>query len=96
MGAQWYRPENMAVVVVGDFPDTGAVVKLLASTLGQVEAPHDAPRPAPAIPSFGFCAHAEPRFSTYSDAETTQSCVYVSFKVRPPPRAARKPTMSSG
>ena len=33
---KWYRPQNMAVVVVGDFPDTDAVVKLLGSTLGKV------------------------------------------------------------
>jgi hypothetical protein len=45
--------------------------------------PEDAPTPPPAIPRFDFCKHVEPRFSTYSDAETTQSVVYVSFKVLP-------------
>lgn len=35
---KWYQPQNMAVVVVGDFPDSDAVVRLLGSTLGQVSA----------------------------------------------------------
>lgn len=35
---RWYRPENMAVIAVGDFADTQAVVNMIEQRLGKCRA----------------------------------------------------------
>jgi Predicted Zn-dependent peptidases len=61
----WYRPEKMALVLVGDFPDASAVEKLIATAFGEMKAR----APARSDPSLGELAkfdgvraifHAEP------------------------------------
>jgi zinc protease len=44
----WYRPERMALVVVGDFPDAGAVEKMITTAFAEVTARAPA-RPDPAL-----------------------------------------------
>lgn len=40
---RWYRPQNMALVAVGDFPDPDRVVALIVAAL-------DPPQPRPEAP----------------------------------------------
>lgn len=35
---RWYRPENMAVIAVGDFEDDQAVVSMIEQRLGKCKA----------------------------------------------------------
>ena len=60
---KWYRPENMAVVVVGDFGVEGVegVVKTIEATFAQCAPPPDAVPVPPPLPSFDFAPHTTPR-----------------------------------
>src|SRR6185436_8357774 len=42
----WYRPEHMAVIVVGDFEDAGAIEREIAARFGDLRPPAS-PRPRP-------------------------------------------------
>eukprot|EP00899_Mesostigma_viride_P018829 jgi/Mesvir1/26948/Mv20668-RA.1 len=75
---RWYRPEHMAVVAIGNFEDTQAVKDLIFKHFEGVQPA--TPGPGPEIPTFGFEEHPEPRFSTFSDHETLQTAVHVTFK----------------
>lgn len=72
---QWYRPEQMALVAVGDF-DPAQVEELVRAYLGAVPA---SPSPE-ARPRFPVPDHAEPLFSINADPEATGSSVALYFK----------------
>ncbi|MFL6520060.1 MAG: M16 family metallopeptidase [Chthoniobacterales bacterium] len=44
----WYRPEKMVLVVVGDFPDVGAVEKMITTAFADLK-PRAASRPEPSL-----------------------------------------------
>lgn len=83
---KWYRPENMALVAVGDWSDEGraAVVNAVREAFGGVAPPPDAPSPAPPLRVEPFAPHAEPRATCHYERELTDSTVQLSFKA---PRA---------
>lgn len=62
---RWYRPENMAVVVVGDFPQPQGpqdVVDALTSTFtAATSQPRFSQLPAP-VPSYAWVPHEQPRW----------------------------------
>ncbi|MCG5055581.1 MAG: insulinase family protein [Myxococcales bacterium] len=68
----WYRPELMSVVAVGDFD--GAKVKALIEKLFTPLTNPNPPRPRP---SFPVPAHDEPRVSVVTDKELAQSTLSV-------------------
>lgn len=69
----WYRPDLMAVIVVGDV-DRDATVALIKSHFSGLAAPRPArPRPAYDVPD-----HPAPRYAVVSDRETTVTSVEVS------------------
>jgi len=76
---RWYRPEHMAIVAVGDFPDIEDVVKLIKlhfeSRHAHIE---DIPR---AIPTFSVPPHEDPHFSCFGETEAGGSAVMMSCKV---------------
>ncbi|KAJ9517538.1 hypothetical protein QJQ45_024978 [Haematococcus lacustris] len=78
---RWYRPENMAVVVVGDFTRPADVAALI-TTAFQGGASRDC-SPARPVPCFGFADHEEPRYKVFVDKEVQDAQVWVSFKYRP-------------
>ncbi|KAL6755922.1 Metalloenzyme, LuxS/M16 peptidase-like protein [Haematococcus lacustris] len=78
---RWYRPENMAVVVVGDFTRPADVAALI-TTAFQGGASRDS-SPARPVPCFGFADHEEPRYKVFVDKEVQDAQVWVSFKYRP-------------
>ncbi|GIL48315.1 hypothetical protein Vafri_4598 [Volvox africanus] len=77
---RWYRPENMALVAVGDFPDTEGVVELIRKHMGSGASRSSSSSPATPVPKFHYVPHVEPRFKVLVDRETQHPLVYVSFK----------------
>ncbi|EFJ46689.1 hypothetical protein VOLCADRAFT_105434 [Volvox carteri f. nagariensis] len=75
---RWYRPENMALVAVGDFAEPDVVVDLIRRHLGS-GASRSSETPIPP-PRFEYVPHAEPRFKVLIDRETQHPVVYVSYK----------------
>lgn len=71
----WYRPDLMAVIAVGDF-DAGQVQALVHRYFGPI-APHPSPRERP---TFAVPDHDEPLFAIATDPEATGSNVSVLFK----------------
>jgi zinc protease len=69
----WYRPDLMAVIAVGDF-DRDAVVAMIKAHFGPltVSLP-ERPRPPYDVPD-----HAEPRYAIITDKETTRTVVEIS------------------
>lgn len=49
---RWYRPENMAVVAIGDFADPDAVVDMIRHQMEKVKSA--SPQSAPTIPRYVF------------------------------------------
>ncbi|GIL74679.1 hypothetical protein Vretimale_2315 [Volvox reticuliferus] len=76
---RWYRPENMALVAVGDFPNADAVVELIRRQMGS-GASRSNSSPAAPVPRFDYVPHAEPRFKVLVDREAQHPLVYVSYK----------------
>ncbi|CAI9100506.1 OLC1v1037622C1 [Oldenlandia corymbosa var. corymbosa] len=74
---KWYNLQNMAVIAVGDFPDTQSVVELIKLHFGPK---FSAPDP-PVIPYFPVPSHKEPRFSCFVDSEAAGSAVMISCKM---------------
>lgn len=66
----WYRPDQMAVIAVGDF-DKAEVEKMIREQMGQIPA-HENARPRP---SFPVPDHAETLYSVVTDPEATQTVV---------------------
>mmetsp|Transcript_12208 Transcript_12208/g.26250 ORF Transcript_12208/g.26250 Transcript_12208/m.26250 type:complete len:1102 (+) Transcript_12208:74-3379(+) len=75
---RWYRPQHMAVVVVGDVADTADVVQLIQQHLGTGRSRDTGPPPA--IPRFTLSQHEVPRCKVMVDKEAQDSTVFVSFK----------------
>lgn len=76
----WYRPDLMAVIVVGDF-DAGRMRKLIEEHFGGLPRAKD-PRPRKVFP---VPDHSEMLFSIASDPEETGTSVGMYFKTDPRP-----------
>ncbi|BFI24966.1 hypothetical protein MPTK2_1g16670 [Marchantia polymorpha subsp. ruderalis] len=65
---RWCRLNHMAIVAVGDFPDTNAVVNLIKTHFEHKRNPvtEGPPREIPLLP---VPPHDEPRFSCFAEAE---------------------------
>ncbi|KAI5664619.1 hypothetical protein M9H77_23942 [Catharanthus roseus] len=74
---KWYHLQNMAVIAVGDFPETQMVVDLIKAHFGHKLS---APDP-PLIPFFPVPSHQEPRFSCFVESEASGSAVMISCKL---------------
>ncbi|KAL0338988.1 UNVERIFIED_CONTAM: Zinc protease PQQL-like [Sesamum angustifolium] len=74
---KWYHLQHMALIAVGDFPDTQSVVELI-KTHFEDKIPALDP---PLIPQFTVPSHAEPRFSSLVESEAAGSAVMISCKV---------------
>ncbi|KAK9797738.1 hypothetical protein WJX73_003633 [Symbiochloris irregularis] len=73
---RWYRPEHMALVVVGDLRDPEAAVRRIRDTFEPWTGHESAPVP---MPSFGIVPHSQPRFLVTVDRESQSSLVQVNF-----------------
>lgn len=74
---KWYHLHNMAVIAVGDFPNTENVVDLIREHFG-CKSSVDEP---PEIPFFPVPSHGEPRFSCFVESEAAGSAVMISCKM---------------
>ncbi|KAK4415627.1 Zinc protease PQQL-like [Sesamum alatum] len=74
---KWYHLQNMALIAVGDFPDTQSVVELIKIHFEDKIPALD----PPLIPQFTVPSHAEPRFSSLVESEAAGSAVMISCKV---------------
>ncbi|XVF49050.1 hypothetical protein PTKIN_Ptkin03bG0237700 [Pterospermum kingtungense] len=75
---KWYHLQNMAVIAVGDFPETKSVVELIRTHFG-----HKISKPdLPSIPQFPVPSHEEPRFSYFVEPEAAGSSVIISYKMQ--------------
>lgn len=72
---RWYRPDRMAVIVVGDI-DPAAIEAQIKTLFGSIPKPKT---PAPAR-TYEVPLHAEPLFAVATDPEATQSSVSVMRK----------------
>ncbi|NNE73143.1 MAG: insulinase family protein, partial [Acidimicrobiales bacterium] len=70
----WYRPELMSVVAVGDF-DVGAIEDRITSTFADLTNPPG----APARPEFLVEPAAEPTFMSLSDPESSDTFVELNY-----------------
>ena len=69
----WYRPDLMAVIVVGDI-DRDAVVGMIKDRFSSLSSPSpERPRPAFDVPE-----HADTRYAVVTDKETTATAVQIS------------------
>ncbi|MDQ6656107.1 MAG: insulinase family protein [Verrucomicrobiota bacterium] len=66
----WYRPEKMAVIVVGDFPDAGAVEKMVTEAFDQL-APRGPARPDPSLGKLAKFEGVRPIFHAEPEAAAT-------------------------
>lgn len=80
---KWYRPDRMALIVVGDV-DAAALESAIVSVFGRMKKP-SAPAPARVYP---IPPHAQPRYSIVADAEAPQSTITI-FEKRPERRQDR-------
>ena len=80
---QWYRPDRMALIVVGDV-DVDVLEKQIVSVFSTLRKPAG-PRPARVYP---IPPHKAPRYSVVTDSETPQSTVTI-FEKRPAERQDR-------
>ncbi len=81
----WYRPDLMAVICVGDF-DPNAVEAKIKEEFGSLKGPaNPRPRPAVAVPP-----HAEQLVSVETDPEATTTVVSVNSKMPHRPLASAK------
>jgi zinc protease len=69
----WYRPDLMAVIVVGDV-DRDAVIAMIKQHFSSLSSPS----PARQRPSFDVPDHPGPRFTVVTDKETTATVVEIS------------------
>ncbi|OIT04261.1 PREDICTED: zinc protease PQQL-like [Nicotiana attenuata] len=74
---KWYHLQNMAVIAVGDFPDTQSVVELIKAHFGHKISAVD----PPLIPYYSVPSHNEPRFSCFVESEAAGSAVMISCKM---------------
>jgi zinc protease len=76
----WYRPDLMAIIAVGDF-DARGMLKLIEENMGPIPRV-DNPRPRPTYP---VPDHSEMLFSIVSDPEETGTSVGMYFMTDPKP-----------
>ncbi|GFP81693.1 probable zinc protease pqql [Phtheirospermum japonicum] len=74
---KWYHMQNMALIAVGDFPDTQSVVELIKTHFEDKTLALD----PPLIPQFTVPSHEEPRYSSFVESEAAGSAVMVSCNV---------------
>ncbi|RAL48802.1 hypothetical protein DM860_001122 [Cuscuta australis] len=74
---KWYQLQNMAVIAVGDFPDTQSVVELIKTHFGYKTSPPD----LPPIPFYPVPSHEKTRFSCFVESEGAGSAVMISCKM---------------
>jgi zinc protease len=72
---EWYRPNLMAIVAVGDF-DPAAVEQLIRKYFNRLENPTD----APARPLVPVADHSETLLSIATDPELSYSSVQIAYK----------------
>lgn len=82
----WYRPDNMAVIAVGDFANVENVVKLIELQFAAKQAHVQDTGRSLTKPTFPVPSHDEPRFLCYVDPEAEVSKVDISFKA---PRSSK-------
>ncbi|MCA1754120.1 MAG: insulinase family protein [Spirochaeta sp.] len=80
----WYRPELMSVIAVGDF-DTGLVEEFIHRFFSRIKSPQRVPE----RPEFPVPDHAETLFAVASDPEAPRSSVAVYNKRAPNPMQTR-------
>ncbi|KMT03255.1 hypothetical protein BVRB_8g197980 [Beta vulgaris subsp. vulgaris] len=73
---KWYCLQNMAVIAVGDFPDTKSVVELIIQHFGQIISPSPPVTPEHVVPF-----HHKPRFSCLVEPEASGSSVEINWKM---------------
>jgi zinc protease len=79
---QWYRPDLMAVVVVGDV-DTAMIAQLIRRHFGLIPpTENERPRPVYPVPD-----HRQPLFTIATDPEATITLVAVYYKHDVPPES---------
>ncbi|XP_021751377.1 zinc protease PQQL-like [Chenopodium quinoa] len=74
---KWYHLQHMALIAVGDFPNSESVVELIRTYFGQKSSANE----PPGIPRFPVPSHDEPRFSSFIESEAAGSAVMISCKV---------------
>jgi predicted Zn-dependent peptidase len=77
---KWYRPERMAVIAAGDFPDLDAVVNEIENAFGKCAPAPGQPHVNPATPRPPVAFHASPRVTCSVDKEHTKTTVTLTFK----------------
>jgi len=75
----WYRPDNMAIVAVGDF-DPALVENLIHKHFAEIPSPSE-PTPRP---TFEVTPHEDAKYVCFSDKEATISKVCVFYKIPEP------------
>jgi zinc protease len=75
---EWYRPELMAVIAIGDF-DAGRVEALIRERFGGIARPE----PARARTEYPVADHEEMRVAVATDPEATSTTIEVYFKQPP-------------
>ncbi|XP_020265173.1 zinc protease PQQL-like isoform X2 [Asparagus officinalis] len=75
---RWYHLHNMAVIAVGDFPETESVVELIKKHFGNKISIYG---PPPVVPNYPVPSHKEPRFSCFVESEAAGSAVMISCKL---------------
>jgi len=70
----WYRPDLMAVIAVGDF-DAAVIEQMITERFGDLQSP-DSPRPPPALATEVF---AEPAYFVLADPEALQSWAELNY-----------------
>ncbi|XP_021725006.1 zinc protease PQQL-like isoform X1 [Chenopodium quinoa] len=74
---KWYNLQSMAVIAVGDFPNTESVVELIAQKFGHIISPEPPIiSPGPKIPF-----HGETRFSCLVEPEASGTTVEINWKM---------------
>ncbi|XP_057536975.1 zinc protease PQQL-like isoform X1 [Amaranthus tricolor] len=75
---KWYRLENMAVVAVGDFPDTESVVELIIQHFGQITNSSA----IPIAPEHKIPFHDKTRFLCLAEPEASGTTVEINWKMQ--------------
>ncbi|XP_074269178.1 zinc protease PQQL-like [Silene latifolia] len=73
---KWYNLHNMAVIAVGDFPDTESIVELISEHFGQRNSPDP---PVTQVLDIPF--HKDARFSCLAEPEAAGTTVEINWKM---------------
>ena len=77
---KWYRPERVAVIAAGDFPDLDAVAREIEGAFGRCVPAPGQPLVNPATPRPPVAFHVSPRVTCSVDKEHTKTTVTLTFK----------------